>query len=72
MTIKLSNYFYFQVPLIHVRVGRLQIANVETIDIQIGIFCQFEGFKADFQSILRTLESLFTTFVLFHVRRHKM
>ena len=29
-------------------------------------------FKADFQSVLRTLESLFTTFVLFHVRRHKM
>ena len=30
------------------------------------------SFKADFQSVLRTLESLFTTFVLFHVRRHKM
>ena len=30
------------------------------------------GVKADFQSVLRTLESLFTTFVLFHVRRHKM
>ena len=29
-------------------------------------------FKADFQSVLRTLSSLFTTFVLFHVRRHKM
>ena len=29
-------------------------------------------FKADFQSVLRTLESLFTTFVLLHVRRHKM
>ena len=29
-------------------------------------------FKADFQSVLRTLKSLFTTFVLFHVRRHKM
>ena len=28
--------------------------------------------KADFQSVLRTLESLFTTFVLFHVRCHKM
>ena len=28
--------------------------------------------KADFQSVLRTLESLLTTFVLFHVRRHKM
>ena len=28
-------------------------------------------FKADFQSVLHTLESLFTTFVLFHVRRHK-
>ena len=28
--------------------------------------------KADFQSVLRTLESLFTTFALFHVRRHKM
>ena len=28
--------------------------------------------KADFQSVLRTLESLFTTFVLFHVRRHKI
>ena len=28
--------------------------------------------KADFQSVLRTLESLFTTFVLFHVRRHEM
>ena len=31
-----------------------------------------DEFKADFQSVLRTLESLFTTFVLFHVRRHKM
>ena len=30
------------------------------------------AFKDDFQSVLRTLESLFTTFVLFHVRRHKM
>ena len=29
-------------------------------------------FKVDFQSLLRTLETLFTTFVLFHVRRHKM
>ena len=28
--------------------------------------------KADFQSVLRTLESLFTTFVLSHVRSHKM
>ena len=28
--------------------------------------------KADFQCVLRTLESLFTTFVLFHVRHHKM
>ena len=28
--------------------------------------------KADFQSILHTLESLFTTFVLFHVRCQKM
>ena len=30
-----------------------------------------QAVKADFQSVLRTLESLFTTF-LFHVRRHKM
>ena len=29
-------------------------------------------FKTDFQSVLRTLETLFTTFVLFHARRHKM
>ena len=29
-------------------------------------------FKADVQSVLCTLESLFMTFVLFHVRRHKM
>ena len=28
--------------------------------------------KADFQSVLRTLESLFTACVLFHVRHHKM
>ena len=28
--------------------------------------------KADFQSVLRTRESLFTFFVLFHVRRHEM
>ena len=28
--------------------------------------------KADFQSVLRTLQSLFMTFVLFRVRRHKM
>ena len=31
-----------------------------------------EYFKADFQSVLRTLEGLFTTLVLFHVRCHKM
>ena len=30
------------------------------------------GVKADFQSVLRTLAGLFTTFVLFHVRCHKM
>ena len=30
-----------------------------------------EQIKADFQSVLRTLESLFTTSVLCHVRRHK-
>ena len=29
-------------------------------------------FKADFQSVLGTFESSFTTFVLLHVRRHKM
>ena len=28
--------------------------------------------KADFQSVLRTLETLFTTFVLFHLRRDNM
>jgi hypothetical protein len=28
--------------------------------------------KDDFQSVLRTLESLFTFFVSIHVRRHKM
>lgn len=28
--------------------------------------------KDDLQSVLRTLESLFTTSVLFHVRRHKI
>ena len=33
---------------------------------------QSAAIKADFQSGLRTLESLFTTFVLFHVRCHKM
>ena len=30
------------------------------------------SFKADFQSVLRTLESLFLFFVLLHVRYHKM
>ena len=44
MTIKLL-IFFFKVPSIHVVVGRLQIAKVETIGIQIGIFCQFEGSK---------------------------
>ena len=29
------------------------------------------GFKADVQSVLRTLESLFLFFVLLHVRYHK-
>ena len=28
--------------------------------------------KDDFQSVLRSLEGFFTTFVLFPVRRHKM
>ena len=28
--------------------------------------------KDDFQSVLCTLKSLFTNFVLFHVRHHKM
>ena len=38
-----------------------------------GVFLRVENFfKADFQSVLRTLENLFTTLVLFHVRRHKM
>ena len=32
----------------------------------------YKTIKADFQSVPRTLESLFTTLVLFHVRRHKM
>ena len=42
----------------------------ETADIS---WCfTIKCFKDDFQSVLRTLESLFTTFVLFHVRRHKM
>ena len=36
------------------------------------ICVHIEKFKDDFQSVLRTLESLFTTSVLFHVRRHKM
>ena len=31
-----------------------------------------KGVKADFQSVLRTLESLFMFFVLHHVRLHKM
>ena len=34
--------------------------------------CKNYYFKADFQPILHTLESLFTTFVMFHVRGHKM
>ena len=33
-------------------------------------FCKL--FKDDFQSVLRTLESLFLFFVLLHVRYHKM
>ena len=32
----------------------------------------FRCLKDNFQSALRTLESLFAFFVLFHVRRHKM
>jgi len=31
-----------------------------------------ETIKDDFQAVLRTLESLFTFFVLIHVRRHKV
>ena len=31
-----------------------------------------KGFKVDFQSVICTHESLFTTSVLFYVRRHKM
>ena len=39
---------------------------------KVGLARLIRELKADFQSVLRTLESLFTTFVLFHVRRHKM
>ena len=35
-------------------------------------FLDCDWFKADFQSVLPTLENLFTTFVLFPVRRHEM
>ena len=38
---------------------------------QIFVGLQLKVFKGDFQSVLRTLESLFMT-VLFYVRRHKM
>ena len=38
--------------------------------VEIELFYRY--IKADFQSVLRTLQSLFMTFVLFHVRRHKM
>ena len=31
-----------------------------------------ETFKDDFHSVLRTLESLYTFFVLFYIRHHKM
>ena len=31
-----------------------------------------QHFKDDFQSVLRTLKSMFTSFVLFHERSHKM
>ena len=40
--------------------------NLEKMEVHLNLI------KADFQSVVRTLESLFTTFVLFHVRRHKM
>jgi len=33
---------------------------------------EFVCFKDDFQSVLRTLENLFTVFVLFPVRYHKL
>ena len=39
---------------------------------KVGLARLIRELKADFQSVLRTLESLFTTFVLVHVRRHKM
>ena len=35
-------------------------------------FVEQSAVKADFQSVLRTLESLFMFFVLVHVRHHKM
>ena len=48
--------------------------NSMTAVILFLLWCTFlvPSFKADFQSVLHTLESLIMTFVLLHVRCHKM
>ena len=50
------------------KVVHLHIENTQ----KVVRWVKYNKVKADFQSVLRTLDSLFTTFVLFHVRRHKM
>ena len=57
------------------RISELSAGNAGILALVVllnkGIFFKLK-IKDDFQSVLRTFESLFTTFVLFHVRRHKM
>ena len=67
-------FFHYVILRQHRMVGWL--VNSTATDISLRHSCTFyltpHVLKDDFQSVLRTLESLFAVFVLFHVRHHKM
>ena len=63
----------FQVSVL-VTMSRIEKLNEHAVSLLLyNLYIYTEGkLKADFQSVLCTLESLFMFFVLLHVRHHKM
>ena len=56
--------------MVLVKDGKVKI--VYSLTAALETLAATKNFKDDFQSVLRTLESLFKVFVLFHVGHHKM
>ena len=55
-----------------VRFLSISVPSIKTQKMYELRLCIDTSIKADFQSVLRTLERLFKTFVLLRVRRHKI